>query len=217
MRSYKLYIFDWDGTLMDSIARIVSSMQAAAQYSDFPMPTSEAVKDIIGLSLPVAVQTLFPSADEKTQQLIVDEYKRQYEKVNDTPSCLFSNVTNLLNQLKHQGKFLAIATGKGRNGLNKVLTSTQTVNYFDVTRCADETQSKPHPDMLYQIIDALSISPQDSVMIGDTGFDLAMANKANIDSIGVTMGVASEIELATHKPKKIVHSIDELMSVCCYN
>lgn len=198
---------------MDSIDRIVSSMQLAAKSLNVSPPSNEKVKSIIGLSLPIAVNTLFPDEKLAVQTQIVEQYKQQYQTFNKVPSLLFANVIEMLEQLQKNGKLIAVATGKGRNGLERVMTLTQTKHFFDATRCADETQSKPHPEMLKQLLSELALEASEVVMIGDTGFDLDMANKAGIDSIAVTMGVGNAQQLTQYQPKAIVHSINELMAL----
>ncbi|NTS77951.1 HAD-IA family hydrolase [Catenovulum sp. SM1970] len=211
-RRYKLVIFDWDGTLMDSIGRIVSSMQKAAEHAKVTVPDFDTTKSIIGLSLPVAVKTLFPEATPSEQQLISDTYKSQYVSGNDMPAPLFEGVDTLLNTLSKSGIKLAVATGKSRVGLERVLKDTGFTELFISTRCADECRSKPDPQMLEQILAELSIDSKDAVFIGDTIFDLQMATAAGMDSIGVTIGVANEEQLIKEKPKAIFNSIEELTS-----
>ena len=123
---------------------------------------------------------------------------------------LFANATNLLAQLKQHNKLLAVATGKGREGLNRVLNVSATSAFFNTTRCAGEMPSKPDPTMLNSILDELNIAPHQAVMIGDTSHDLKMAQNAGIDSIGVTFGVHDRDVLSLYKPKAIVDSLVEL-------
>ena len=189
MQQYKLVIFDWDGTLMDSIGRIVSSMQAAAKAVALVIPSDEQVKQIIGLSLPEVIKTLFPHSDKKQGFLLVEEYKRQYRETNTTPTQLFDHARELLVNLQHADKLLAVATGKGRNGLQRVWQETQTEHFFHASRCAGEVKSKPDPQMLLSLLAELDISAKEAVMIGDTSHDMAMAQCAGIDSIAVTIGV----------------------------
>ena len=150
MNNYKLYIFDWDGTLMDSVGRIVSSMQAAAKMTNVPEPSIEGAKGIIGLSLAKGIKQLFPEATEAQQTAIFHNYKKQYLEINTTPSVLFEHTLELLAALKAKDKTLAIATGKARDGLERIWDVTQTKHFFASSRTADDAQSKPHPDMLEQ-------------------------------------------------------------------
>jgi phosphoglycolate phosphatase len=210
MQDYKLVIFDWDGTLMDSVDRIVSSMQSAAQTVGLVSPLDHDVKQIIGLSLTTALETLFTSITAEQIEAMLVQYKYEYLAGDNTPTPLFANATDLLTQLKQQNKLLAVATGKGREGLNRVLNVSATSAFFNTTRCAGEMPSKPDPTMLNSILDELNIATHEAVMIGDTSHDLKMAQNASVDSIGVTFGVHDREVLSRYKPKAIVDSLVEL-------
>lgn len=210
MQDYKLVIFDWDGTLMDSVDRIVSSMQSAAKTVGLAIPTDNDVKQIIGLSLTTALETLFTSITAKQVEDMLVQYKYEYLEGDNTPAPLFANAANLLSHLKKRNKLLAVATGKGRQGLNRVLKVSETSVFFDTTRCAGEMPSKPDPTMLHSILDELKIAPHEAIMIGDTSHDLKMAQNAGVDSIGVTFGVHDRAVLNQYKPKVVVDSMAEL-------
>lgn len=210
MQHYKLVIFDWDGTLMDSVDRIVSSMQSAAKTVGLVIPSNDEVKQIIGLSLTIALKELFTAiTDEQIDSMLV-QYKYQYIEGDNTPTPLFENAANLLAQLRQSNKLLAIATGKGRDGLNRVLQVSETVGFFHTTRCAGEMPSKPDPQMLLSILAELDIAPHEAIMIGDTSHDLKMAQNAGVDSIGVTFGVHDKQVLQQFGPKAIIDSLAEL-------
>ena len=210
---YKLIIFDWDGTLMDSIDRIVSSIQNAALSSDLIVPSAESVKQIIGLSLSTAITTLFPDNSAKDTLALIEEYKHQYVKANTTPAPLFDDAIELLSALKNKNKILAVATGKGRQGLQRVLNKTKTEHFFHSSRSADDAKSKPHPEMLHSLLDELGVAKKEAIMIGDTSHDLLMAQSAGIDSIGITCGVHSREVLEQFEPKAIVNSLSELKTL----
>jgi len=210
MHNYKLVIFDWDGTLMDSVDRIVYSMQASANVLSFEPPSYEQAKQIIGLSLTKAIQTLFPTANDEQVQLLTAQYKHQYVEVNNTPTPLFDSALELLTNLKQKDKLLAVATGKGRAGLQRVWQVSGTEHFFHASRCADESISKPDPDMINSLLEELNIQKHEAVMIGDTSFDLEMAQRAGIDSIGVTYGVHDGELLSKYQPRAIVDSLAEL-------
>lgn len=210
LATYKVVIFDWDGTLMNSVDRIVSSMQAAAVHVGLTVPSNDAVKQIIGLSLPTALDVLFTDLSQTQIDAMIAQYKFQYMEGNDTPASLFEGAISLLESLKVQNRVLAVATGKGREGLDRVLETTQTKTFFTTTRCAGEMPSKPDPTMINSILAELNIEAKDAVMIGDTSHDLKMAQAAGVDSIGVSFGVHNESVLAQFHPKAIVHSITEL-------
>lgn len=213
MQHYKLVIFDWDGTLMDSVDRIVSSMQSAAQTVGLVIPCDNDVKQIIGLSLTTALNTLFTSITAEQVENMLVQYKYEYLEGDTTPTPLFDNATNLLTQLKQHNKLLAVATGKGREGLNRVLKVSETSVFFNTTRCAGEMPSKPDPKMLHSILEELNIAPHEAIMIGDTSHDLKMAQNAGVDSIGVTFGVHDREVLNQYKPKVVVDSLAELQAL----
>ncbi|MDO6505398.1 HAD-IA family hydrolase [Colwellia sp. 4_MG-2023] len=213
MKNYKLIIFDWDGTLMNSVDRIVSSMQSAADTVGLVTPTNNEVKDIIGLSLPVVFDRLFTDITAEQIEAMSVQYKYQYLEVNTTPSPLFNDAMELLVTLKQHNKLLAVATGKGRAGLASVLSLSNTTNLFHTTRCADEMPSKPDPTMLLSILSELGISSHEALMIGDTSYDLKMAKNAGIDSIGVSFGVHDKPTLEKYSPKFIVDSLSELKAL----
>jgi phosphoglycolate phosphatase len=213
MHHYKLIIFDWDGTVMDSVGRIVSSMRSAAKDVSLPIPSDEHVKSIIGLSLPEATKILFPTSDDNQAELLRLSYKHHYIEIDDTPTPLFTYAEQLFADLLAQDKYLAVATGKGRDGLERIFKETNTKHYFHASRCAKECQSKPHPDMLEQILSELNIHPNDAVMVGDTIHDMSMAKNANVDRIGVSYGVHDHQALNKFQPKAIVNSLNELANL----
>ncbi|HCM48463.1 MAG TPA: HAD family hydrolase [Colwellia sp.] len=213
MTEYKLVIFDWDGTLMDSIARIVSSMQAAAHHCQLTIPTVNSVKNTIGLSLPKVLDILFPGASKTDITALLEQYKFQYVEGNSTPAPLFEHALLLLKALTDNDKLLAVATGKGREGLQRVFSASQTEHFFHASRCADEARSKPDPQMLLSLLAELSIAPEQAVMIGDTSYDMQMAQASGIDRIGITLGVHGREILNKFQPIAIVDSLAELQQI----
>lgn len=210
MQHYKLVIFDWDGTLMDSVDRIVSSMQSAAKTVGLAIPSNDEVKQIIGLSLTTALEELFLGITPEQVEAMLIQYKYQYLEGDTTPTPLFDNAIALLTKLQQKDKYLAVATGKGREGLNRVLRVSETSRFFHTTRCAGEMPSKPDPQMLHSILAELDVAPHEAIMIGDTSHDLKMAQNAGVDSIAVTFGVHSKQVLEQYKPKRVVDSLNEL-------
>lgn len=213
LNQYQLIIFDWDGTLMDSIGRIVSCMRTAAKLMQQPVPLEDEVKQIIGLSLAKAVDVLFPQCDAQQQQKLIEHYHHQYIEEDTTPTPLFENAVDLLEQLEKNNKIIAVATGKARAGLERVMSMSDTKHFFKTSRCADEANSKPDPDMLHQILAELNISPDKAIMIGDTSHDLKMAQAAGIASIGVTFGVHSKAVLNKFNPITVVDSLAQMQSL----
>ncbi|GIU45772.1 hydrolase [Shewanella sairae] len=213
MKSYELVIFDWDGTLMDSISKIVTCMQQMAQTLTIATPSEQAVRDVIGLSMEEALKTLYPLQSNIDFEPMISSYKEHYLTLNNTPSPLFDGSEQLLNELSAREYRLAVATGKGRNGLNRVLSETGLGHHFESSRCADESKSKPNPDMLHELLEELKVKPQRAIMIGDSLHDLNMANNAGIDSVGVSYGAHSESRLLLAKPKAIIHRPIDLLNV----
>jgi len=213
MNHYKLVISDWDGTLMDSVDRIVSSMQLAAKSALLPVPTNEQAKQIIGLSMPKVVEVLFPQRTQAQETVLIEQYKRQYKELNNVPTPMFNNALTLLSKLRDQHKLLAVATGKGRDGLERVMRETQTAHFFHASRCASDAVSKPDPQMLFSLLEELEVSASEAVMIGDTSHDLKMAQLAGIDSIGITHGVHDAPVLSLYQPKTVVSSLIQLEKI----
>lgn len=208
-----LVVFDWDGTVMDSVGRIVSSMRTAAEKTELIVPSEFAVKQIIGLSLDPAFDVLFPGVSDKQRQQLFDHYRDQYLIHDTTPTPLFAGVEQVLKQLKEQNVLLAVATGKARKGLSRMFADTGLAQYFDTSRCADEAQSKPHPDMLQQILQQLGVKAGQAVMVGDTSHDMKMAQAINMPRVGVTHGVHDREVLSQFAPKAIIDSIPQLLQV----
>lgn len=208
MKRYRAVIFDWDGTVMDSVARIVSSMQQAAILSCITPPTAEAVSRIIGMSLDKGIERLFPHGMSAAVLAQVEaHYRAQYRQDNPTPTPLFDGIEKLLNALYDNGYKLAVATGKSRAGIQRALTDTGLGHYFSALRCGDECQSKPHPEMLHQLMQELDVAADEMVMIGDSVHDMAMAQAAGVDAIGVTWGVDNIERLQQSAPLAVIPSV----------
>ena len=173
IKKYKLVIFDWDGTVMDSVTKIVNCIRSSAESLNLVAPSDLAIKNIIGMSLEKAIDVLFPD-NVAQHQALIKGYKHQYS-VDTTPTPVFDNVVSVLGALKEQGIVLAVATGKGRDGLERLLDQSQLRHFFSATRTSDDALSKPSPNMLYQLLEELGISAQDAVMVGDTQIDMTMA------------------------------------------
>ncbi|MGY3931779.1 HAD family hydrolase [Aeromonas encheleia] len=210
MKAIRLAIFDWDGTLMDSVGRIVACVQGAARDCGEPVPTAQETHQIIGLSLEVGMPRLFnlPQGGERAQALIA-RYRHHYLH-DDTPSPLFAGASDLLHNWHEQGIALAVATGKSRRGLDRVLDETGLRPLFAATRGADEANSKPDPLMLVQILDELGLAPHQALMIGDSVHDMAMAEALQMPRLGVTWGVHDRARLAEHHPVAIVDTMEAL-------
>ncbi len=206
----QLIVFDWDGTLMDSEARIVACLRTAIEETGLPHRHDNELRNIIGLGLREALVTLYPEGSDQQHDDLVIHYRHHFLDSNDTPSPLFEGADELIRNLHDQGHFLAVATGKGRHGLDKVLDETALGDYFHYTRCADETQSKPHPQMLLDIMDWLGMEANATLMIGDTEFDLQMARNAGVNALGVSYGVHEKARLLACEPLACLDSLAEV-------
>lgn len=187
--NFELIVFDWDGTLMDSEALIVTCIQAAFRDLGLPEPVREVARDVIGLGLDEAMARLLPTGDAGLRAEVVLQYRRHFLGGDQAPAVLFPGARETLDWMTEQGYRLAVATGKSRAGLNKSLTESGLHGVFHATRTADETFSKPHPQMLLELMDELGARAEETLMIGDTEYDLQMANNAGVRSLAVCYGV----------------------------
>ncbi len=208
--STQLIVFDWDGTLMDSQARIVNSMRAAIEELALAPRSQQQMSEVIGLGLAEALAILYPQGSPAEHTALTERYRYHFVEANSTPTALFTGVEAMLAELNEQGHFLAVATGKGRHGLDRVLEETDTGGFFHMTRCADESFSKPHPQMLLEIMDHLGVDTRDTLMVGDTEYDLQMANNASVPSLAVSYGVHDLERLLNCSPLDYVDNIPAL-------
>ncbi len=206
-----IIIFDWDGTLCDSVEQIVSAMQEAADECSLPIPEAAAVRHIIGLSLPNAMPILFPGQPLAEWDRMREAYSRCYVARDQGPARLHEGALETLDRLRNSGFELAVATGKSRRGLDRVLRGLGLERFFESTRCADETRSKPDPLMLRQILAERGKTVERALMVGDSEYDLAMARQINMASVGVSFGVHLPEQLALHQPRAV---IDRLLDLC---
>lgn len=206
----KLLIFDWDGTLADSIGRIVEAMHVASERFGFELRDDFAVKGIIGLGLPEAIRTLYPDISEGQLIAFRGYYADHYIAAEAVPSPLFEGVLESMEAFRAEGYHLAVATGKARRGLDRVLKAHGWEKYFDITRAADETASKPHPLMLEQILAYCEVRPEQALMVGDSSFDLQMARNAGMASVAVSYGAQSIEALKLFEPRLAIDRFSEL-------
>ncbi len=212
MARYELLVFDWDGTLMDSEARIVASLRATIGDLHWDARPTDALRNIIGLGLREAARQLYPEISDTDYAQFVARYRYHFMVGDPTPSELFPAAADTVEELHRRGYQLAVATGKGRQGLNKVLQDTGLHPFFHATRCADETTSKPHPQMLNEIMDELDVRPERTLMIGDTEYDMEMARNARAHGLAVSYGVHARERLLRHAPVACIDSIGQLIS-----
>jgi len=207
-REIRLIVFDWDGTLMDSEAQIVSCLRAVINDLSLDPLNDETLRNVIGLGLREAIDALVPGRDEDFCQAFVARYREHW--FNSDGSSLFAGVSDMLEAFRRQQLLLGVATGKSRRGLDRVLGETGLASRFDATRCSDEAPSKPHPQMLLDLMDQLGVTPAQTVMVGDTEYDMEMATNAGAAKIAVTTGVHSEQRLSRHAPLVCLRRISDM-------
>ncbi len=195
---------------MDSVTRITNCMRAAINDTGLPYRDNDSLSDIIGLGLREAISKIYPELDSMTYQKLVENYRQHFLFTDKTPSILFEGAVALLVALQEQGFYLGVATGKGRAGLNKVLDETSTGRYFHATRCADEAFSKPHPQMLQDLMSEMGMTAAETLMVGDTEYDLQMATNAGCDCIAITHGAHAADRLKLFNPLACVDNLDAL-------
>lgn len=192
-------------------------MAAAARDAGLAVPAAGATENIIGLGLQESMEALFTAQDEACYSQLKARYSAHFLALDQVPSPLFEGVLETLEALRARGHRLAVATGKSRRGLDRVLAGHRLDGYFDASRCADESRSKPHPLMLHQLLQHLDSSVEDACMIGDTEYDLGMAQAASMVAIGVSYGSHSRQRLSGYAPLAIVDSLPELLDLDLFN
>lgn len=209
----KVVIFDWDGTLVDSVEHIADSLEQAATDLGYPAREREAYRDIIGLGMVEALEKLYPGLSRQEMDSIREGYAGYFFKKVTTPQNVFAGMADVVADIRLSGRGCSVATGKSRRGLSRALDTSGLGRHFEITRCADETRSKPDPTMLEEIIRFYGIEPAEAVMIGDTRYDLDMAQRIGMPSIGVEWGVHKRDVLSDYAPHAIVDSVPELRRV----
>ncbi|MEE3118214.1 MAG: HAD-IA family hydrolase [Pseudomonadota bacterium] len=209
----KVVIFDWDGTLVDSVEHIAESLHQAATELGFPAREREAYRDIIGLGMVEALEKLYPGISRDEMNRIREGYGRYFFKKVTTPQNVFAGMADVVADIRGSGRGCSVATGKSRRGLDLALVSSGLGEHFGITRCADETRSKPDPTMLEEIVRFYGIDPSEAVMIGDTRYDLDMAQRLGMPSIGVEWGVHKRDVLGKYAPHAIVDTVSDLRRV----
>lgn len=208
-RRFDLIVFDWDGTLSDSTAPIAAAMQNACRDLGLAVPDDAAARYVIGLGLADAMKTVAPTLPPERYPELGARYRHHYlEREAQIP--LFDGVRELLAELDAAGYLLAVATGKNRAGLARVLERNGLTGIFHATRCADEGLPKPHPDMLLHLMDRLEVRPEETLMIGDTTHDLELAESAGASALAVAYGAHPHGELVQREALATLHTVPEL-------
>jgi len=199
-KKFDLVIFDWDGTLVDSIDWIVTCLSKAAETCGCEVPKNQMLKDTIGLSIERTMGRLFPKITPQIKAQLISYYRQEYLSKQITKDDLFVGVNEMLIELKQKGYQLAVATGKSRLELDKAMEGTGLFDLFNSTRAADQTASKPQPDMLDEIIEETGVSRKRAVMVGDSIHDMEMAINAEIAMIAVSCGANTYAQLQQFNP-----------------
>jgi phosphoglycolate phosphatase len=208
-RQFDLIVFDWDGTLFDSTALITRSIQLACGDLGTTVPSNRAASYVIGLGLMEALAHAAPDLPASRHEELCARYRHHYLHRQHEVT-LFDGTVPMLAGLKARNHWLAVATGKSRRGLNEVLRSSDLREVFDATRTADETSSKPDPQMLLELMRELGVAPERTLMIGDTTHDLQMALNAGTASVGVSYGAHEHDTFSAFSPRMVAHSVSEL-------
>jgi phosphoglycolate phosphatase len=207
--NFDLIAFDWDGTLFDSTQIIVRAIQDAVRDVGGTVPTDTAAGYVIGLGLMEALAHAAPDVPKAKYPELGDRYRHHYA-LRQHDISLFTGVLGLLEQLKHRGHILTVATGKSRRGLDEALHAVELRGRFDASRTADETAGKPHPLMLQELMAEFDVPPERTLMIGDTTHDLQMALNAGCASVGVSYGAHEPTAFEPLRPRVVAHSVAEL-------
>jgi len=212
-KRYRLIIFDWDGTLLDSASNIINSIKKTTQSMALPSIEIEKIRQVIGLRFDVALKRLLPQLTDEEKVQFNKHYRQNYAQCQQTTNAcqLFPNVVDLLTELKRQHYLIAIATSKHRLGFNRDLDCFQLQRLINTSKCGDEGPSKPNPQMIKDILATLSVTCHEAILVGDTPYDLKMATSAGIDAIAVTSGTSDKQHLLACQPIHCMDTIKELL------
>lgn len=186
-----LILFDCDGTLVDSQHHIIATMTRAFAACDLPQPVPASIRGTVGLSLVEAAAELLPGAERRLHEAVADAYRQAYHAARsheEPEEPLFPGIAEMLGRLNQGGYLLGVATGKGRRGLDAVLARHGLGDLFVTLQTADRAPSKPAPDMVYNALAETGATAAETVVIGDTTYDMAMARNAGVVAIGVSWG-----------------------------
>ena len=205
----RLIVFDWDGTLANSLASILNSFRTSALRMDLDPVDDSAIKPLIGLGLKTVINSLYPNLKTDRVEAFAHYYQEAYFK---QPKCtLFEGVAELLEALKQKGVLMAVATGKGRQGLNQALVDTNVKDYFFETKTVNECPIKPDPTMLNEILEAADLDPTKAIMVGDAICDMEMAQSIGMNSVGVLSGGGQLVDLQKAGANSVINSVCEII------
>ncbi len=209
MKRFDLVVWDWDGTIADSTGLIAQALIKAAEESGLPELSETRARSIIGLGLRESIEVLFGDIPEFQAQALVTNYNRNYY-ANESNILLFSGIAQTIAAIDKTGCKQAVATGKGRRGLNTALQLSGLSKYFNATKTVDECFSKPHPQMLDELMDELVTMPERTLMIGDSQYDMQMGKNAGVITAAVTYGSQTAEHLQQYSPDYMFHDVATL-------
>ena len=208
-KQFDLIVWDWDGTLADSTGMITNAIVSAAEQVGLPTLDPVAASNIIGLGLKESIHALFGDIPADIAQKLAQQYTANYY-AGESEIPLFAAAADAIKMLHKRGFKLAVATGKGRRGLNLALEHCGLGQYFHATKTVDECFSKPHPQMIDELMDELIVRPERTLMIGDTSYDLQMASNAGVPAVAVTYGAHSRDKLIGYNNIAMFNQFSEL-------
>ena len=205
---YRLIVFDWDGTILDSPAGIAEAIQASCGELGLAVPGRDEASHVIGLGLPELMRTVAPALPPERYPEFIEAYRRHFRS-REPSMRLFAGMKELIADLSGR-HLLGIATAKSRRGLERALDATGLRSHFRASRCADETRPKPHPAMLLELMEETGIGAANVLMIGDTSHDLEMARAAGVDALAMTYGAHPESGLRACGPLGCFSTVRDL-------
>ena len=208
-KEFDLIVWDWDGTLADSTGMITNAIVTAAEQVGLPTLDPHAARNIIGLGLRESIHALYGDIPAEKAQALAQQYTANYY-AGEAAIPLFEGAKELIVELNRRGFKLAVATGKGRRGLNLALQHCGLAQYFHATRTVDECFSKPHPQMIDEIMDFCVVRPERTLMIGDSSYDLQMAEHAGVQGVAVTFGAQSRDKLLDYNSIQMFDQFKDL-------
>lgn len=209
MKQFDLIVWDWDGTIADSTGLISQALIKAAEQAGLPGLTEVRARSIIGLGLRESIEVLFGDIPEFQAQALAANYNRNYY-TNENNILLFEGIADTIIAIDRKGCKQAVATGKGRRGLNTALQQSGLAKCFNATKTVDECFSKPHPQMLDELMDELVVMPERTLMIGDSQYDMQMGKNAGVNTAAVSYGSQTAEHLQQYSPDYLFHDVATL-------
>lgn len=209
MKQFDLVVWDWDGTIADSTGMITQALIKAADEAGLPALSEERARSIIGLGLRESIEVLYGDIPEFQAQALANNYQRLYY-ANENNILLFAGIADTIATLDRKGCKQAVATGKGRRGLNAALQQSGLSKFFNATKTVDECFSKPHPQMLDELMDDLVVMPERTLMIGDSQYDMQMGKNAGVITAAVSYGSQTASHLQQYSPDHLFHDVATL-------